>query len=91
VLRGARRDEIRQEDVLAHLPIDGAPPRIGPHVSLREARRQFERDYIASVLERHSWRMSEAARTLGIERANLYRKTRQLGIVRRSPDASVAS
>jgi transcriptional regulator of acetoin/glycerol metabolism len=26
--------------------------------------------------------MSEAARALGIERANLYRKTRQLGIVR---------
>jgi DNA-binding NtrC family response regulator len=29
--------------------------------------------------------MSEAARTLGIERANLYRKTRQLGIVRAAP------
>ena len=28
--------------------------------------------------------MSEAARTLGIERANLYRKTRQLGIMRRA-------
>jgi transcriptional regulator of acetoin/glycerol metabolism len=26
--------------------------------------------------------MSEAARTLGIERANLYRKARQLGITR---------
>jgi transcriptional regulator of acetoin/glycerol metabolism len=36
------------------------------------------------VLERHRWRMSEAARTLGIERANLYRKTRQLGIMRRA-------
>jgi DNA-binding NtrC family response regulator len=82
---------IRQEDVLAHLPIDGALARVPPEVSLREARRQFEREYIASVLERHRWRMSEAARTLGIERANLYRKTRQLGIVRRSPRASVAS
>ena len=74
---------VRQEDVLAHLPIDGAFARIPPQVSLREARRQFERDYIASVLERHRWRMSDAARTLGIERANLYRKTRQLGISRR--------
>jgi DNA-binding NtrC family response regulator len=70
--------------VLAHLPMDGGFTRIAPHVSLREARRQFEREYIASVLERHRWRMSEAARTLGIERANLYRKTRQLGILRRS-------
>jgi DNA-binding NtrC family response regulator len=88
---GASADAaIRQEDVLAHLPIDGAFARIAPHTSLREARRQFEREYIASVLERHRWRMSEAARTLGIERANLYRKTRQLGIMRRA-GAPIAS
>lgn len=91
VLRTAGSGAIRQEDVLAHLPLDGAFARMGPAVSLREARRQFERDYIASVLERHRWRMSDAARTLGIERANLYRKTRQLGIVRRGSDTRVAS
>jgi DNA-binding NtrC family response regulator len=73
---------VRQEDVLAHLPIDGAFGRVDLTASLREARRRFEREYIAAVLERHRWRMSEAARTLGIERANLYRKTRQLGITR---------
>ena len=73
---------VRQEDVLAHLPIRGGFTRPDLTASLRDARRQFERDYIAAVLERHHWRMSEAARTLGIERANLYRKTRQLGIVR---------
>jgi DNA-binding NtrC family response regulator len=84
VLEAATNGSVRQEDVLAHLPIDGAFARIAPHVSLREARRQFEREYIASVLERHRWRMSDAARTLGIERANLYRKTRQLGIMRRT-------
>lgn len=91
VLHDASAGPIRQEDVLAHLPIDGGFARIAPLVSLREARRQFEREYIAAVLERHRWRMSEAARTLGIERANLYRKTRQLGILRRSPAASMAS
>jgi DNA-binding NtrC family response regulator len=84
VLRSAPAGPVRQEDVLAQLPIDGAFARIAPEISLREARRQFEREYIASVLERHRWRMSEAARTLGIERANLYRKTRQLGILRRT-------
>ena len=47
--------------------------------------RRFERDYIASVLESSGWRMTEAARILGIERANLYRKTRQLGITRLKP------
>lgn len=75
-------DIVTQEDVLAHLPIDGAFARFDLTASLRDARRRFERDYIAAVLERHQWRMSPAAQTLGIERANLYRKTRQLGIVR---------
>jgi two-component system, NtrC family, nitrogen regulation response regulator NtrX len=73
---------VTQEDVLAHVPIDGAFSRRDLTASLREARRRFERDHIAPVLERHQWRMSEAARALGIERANLYRKTRQLGIAR---------
>jgi DNA-binding NtrC family response regulator len=81
VLSGAG-PTVTQEDVLGHVPIDGAFARVDLTASLREARRRFERDYIAAVLERHHWRMSEAARTLGIERANLYRKTRQLGIVR---------
>jgi DNA-binding NtrC family response regulator len=78
---------IRQEDVLADLQQLEARPR-GAAVSftnLREARQSFERDYIASVLEASGWRMTEAARILGIERANLYRKTRQLGITRLKP------
>ena len=73
---------VTQEDVLAHVPIEGAFTRWDLTAGLREARRRFERDYIAAVLERHQWRMSDAARALGIERANLYRKTRQLGIAR---------
>jgi DNA-binding NtrC family response regulator len=76
---------VTQEDVLAHVPIDGAFARLDLTATLREAKRRFERDYIAAVLERHRWRMIDAARTLGIERANLYRKTRQLGIVRVPP------
>ena len=72
---------IRQEDVLAELQF--APRRPGTRLtSLREARLAFEREYIALVLQEHGWSMSAAARTLGIERANLYRKTRQLGITR---------
>ena len=73
---------ITQEDVLAQVPIDGAFTRWDLTASLREARRRFERDYIAAVLDHHQWRMSDAARALGLERANLYRKTRQLGIAR---------
>jgi DNA-binding NtrC family response regulator len=81
---------IRQEDVLADL--QHAPGRARPAVaiaSLREARLSFERDYISRVLEDQGWRMADAARVLGIERANLYRKTRQLGITRpKSPRQS---
>jgi len=76
---------VRQEDLLPAAPFEGLARRMTPVVSLREARRRFEREYIASVLEQHNWRMSDAARTLGIERANLYRKTRELGIQRGAP------
>ena len=81
ILREASGPIVRQEDILPTLPVEGMAGRT-PLVSLREARRRFEREYIAAVLERHQWRMSDAARTLGIERANLYRKARQLGISR---------
>lgn len=70
---------VRVEEVLAHL---GAPGQgaIAPHASLREARRQFERDYISAVLRRYNGRIALAARALGIQRTNLYRKARQLGL-----------
>ena len=76
---------------LAQLSFDGAFSRRAPSASLREARLRFERDYIAAVLEQHHWRMSDAARALGIERANLYRKTRQLGISRAMPAQAAVS
>ena len=86
-LAAASNNLIRQEDVLAEVQLDPAPVR--PAVNLRDARRQFERDYIASVLRDHEWQMRDAARALGIERANLYRKARQLGIpLRREPDTA---
>jgi DNA-binding NtrC family response regulator len=78
---------IRQEDVLADLQQPQTRPRATPRAlaNLREARQTFEREYISTVLEEYGWRMTEAARVLGIERANLYRKTRQLGITRLKP------
>lgn len=84
VLRDAS-GTIRQEDLLPVAALPGMVSRVPRGVSLREARRRFEREYIAAVLEQHEWRMSDAARTLGIERANLYRKARQLGIARCLP------
>lgn len=80
------RGVILQEDVLQHVRIDGAQSHGGPGTSLRGARRQFEREFIAAALQRNQWRMDAAARELGIERTNLYRKMKQLEITR--PDGS---
>ena len=73
-------DVIQIEDVLPALNLDRAPIRFAPSGQLREARLRFERDYISAVLQHHGWRMADAAETLGIQRPNLYRKARQLGI-----------
>jgi DNA-binding NtrC family response regulator len=73
-------DVIQIEDVLPALNLERAPVRFIPSGQLREARLRFERDYISAVLQHHGWRMAEAAATLGIQRPNLYRKARQLGI-----------
>jgi DNA-binding NtrC family response regulator len=77
---GAVGGSVRLEDVLERVPIEPvAAGHVGP-TSLREARLTFERRYIASVLSRHRGRMDDAARSLGLQRTNLYRKVRQLGI-----------
>jgi DNA-binding NtrC family response regulator len=76
-------DVIQIEDVLPALNldrIDRAPARVAPVGNLRDARLRFERDYISSMLQHHGWRIAEAAHALGIQRPNLYRKARQLGI-----------
>jgi DNA-binding NtrC family response regulator len=72
--------DIQVEHVLPALHLQRAPSRFAPSGNLREARLRFERDYIAAVLQHHAWRIADAAQTLGIQRPNLYRKARQLGI-----------
>ncbi len=73
---------IRLEDVLAHTQLDGAISPSGFDATLRQARARFERDYIAAVLQHHHGRIAEAARVLGIQRTNLYRKMRRLNLMR---------
>ena len=76
----ATSDLIPVESLLPTLRSERAPSTFTPEGTLREARQRFEHDYIAAVLEHHGWRMADAAQTLGIQRPNLYRKARQLGI-----------
>jgi two-component system, NtrC family, nitrogen regulation response regulator NtrX len=68
------------EDVLANVRLEGAEALGRPSGTLREARERFERDYVAAVLQHHRGRMGDAAKELGIERTNLYRKIKQLNI-----------
>ncbi len=48
--------------------------------TLRQARDQFEREYVERVVEACGGNMSRAARVLGLERSHLYRKLRALGL-----------
>ena len=80
LVRAAVGGTVRLEDVLDHIPVEPVTRARAGAGSLREARQSFERHYIASVLNHHRGRMEEAARSLGMQRTNLYRKVRQLGI-----------
>ncbi|MCU1386011.1 MAG: nitrogen metabolism transcriptional regulator, NtrC, Fis Family [Acidobacteria bacterium] len=73
---------IALEDILSHVKLDGAAGLISSGGTLKQARSRFEKEYIATVLEQHRGRISEAARTLGIQRTNLYRKMRSLKVNR---------
>jgi transcriptional regulator of acetoin/glycerol metabolism len=57
----------------------GAPP---PDLPLRELLELTERTAIERALEAAGGTVSEAARALGLDRANLHRKMRRLGIDR---------
>ena len=52
--------------------------------SLRDARRAFERDYIAIRLRENGWNVSKTAEDLKIERSHLHRKIKSLNVELRS-------
>ena len=74
------RGSVLLEDVLLNVRLDGADAMGRARGTLREAREEFERNYIVSVLQHHHGRMGAAASELGIERTNLYRKIKQYNI-----------
>lgn len=73
---------IALEDILVHVKLDGGAGLFSSGGTLKQARSKFEKEYIASVLDQHRGRISEAARSLGIQRTNLYRKMRSLKVAR---------
>jgi DNA-binding NtrC family response regulator len=74
------RGVVSLEDVLAHVRFDAATAIGRSEETLRQARERFERDYVAEVVQQNRGRIGAAARQLGIERTNLYRKLKQLNI-----------
>jgi DNA-binding NtrC family response regulator len=80
------RGMVLLEDVLANVRLDGAEGVGRARGSLKDAREQFERDHVTAVLQHHKGRMGAAAKELGIERTNLYRKIKQLKIQWTVPD-----
>ena len=73
---------IALEDILPNVRLDGGPATVSAGGTLKQARARFEREYIAAVLEQHRGRISDAAKALGIQRTNLYRKLRSLRVSR---------
>jgi two-component system nitrogen regulation response regulator NtrX len=53
-----------------------------PKSSVQEARESAERDHIQRALDAANWNVSSAARALGMERTNLHKRMRALGVSR---------
>jgi two-component system nitrogen regulation response regulator NtrX len=57
--------------------------RLEPWFNLKDfrlAKRQFEREYLRRRLEENDWNVSQTAREIGIERAYLQKKIKELGL-----------
>jgi DNA-binding NtrC family response regulator len=70
--------------VEAILPQQSSPPTAGSgsttNGTLAERVDAFEREVMLAELKRHSYRMTETAKALGLERSHLYKKCQALGI-----------
>lgn len=54
----------------------------GVRSSVQEARESAERDHLLRALEEANWNVSGAARALSMERTNLHKRIRALGLTR---------
>ncbi len=51
------------------------------HLPFKEARKQFEYDYLKAMLQAHNGNVSQTAEQIGMERSHLHKKVKALGIV----------
>jgi two-component system nitrogen regulation response regulator NtrX len=67
---------------LDSVPIEISAPSIPAAAGLHGVRDAAERDRIVQALEQTNWNVSGAARLLGVERTNLHKRIRSLGLSR---------
>ncbi len=89
---GEENKEIQADDLKPHLnegvPISTASFSAAPKgavalttgQSLKDAKADFEREYIVQALKDHDWNITKTAQTLGIERSYLHRRMNSFGI-----------
>jgi two-component system nitrogen regulation response regulator NtrX len=53
--------------------------------NLRDARQEFEKEFILRTLREQDWNISKTAHVLGIERSHLHRKIKSYGIEAEAP------
>jgi DNA-binding NtrC family response regulator len=82
VLILAEADPIGPDDVRAALPAPARSPaeRIPAEGALRDVVDAFEREVIRDRLRAHAGHVTNAAKSLDLERSHLYKKCKQLGI-----------
>jgi two-component system nitrogen regulation response regulator NtrX len=65
------------------IPLEIRADRAAPPSGLHEVRDSAERERIRRALEEADWNVSAAARSLGIERTNLHKRIKALGLARK--------
>jgi two-component system nitrogen regulation response regulator NtrX len=68
----------------AAIPLELRMPQrdTGARTSVQEARESAEREHVMRALDEAGWNVSSAARALGMERTNLHKRIRALGLAR---------
>lgn len=68
--------------VSGNAPVVAPPAALdAPHLTIRSAERESERQFLSAVLAQHQWRRERAARALGISRTTLWRRMREAGLI----------
>jgi two-component system nitrogen regulation response regulator NtrX len=77
-------DQLKDETLSMQFQGDAAQSQAGCQSgqakNLRDARQEFEKEFILKTLKEQDWNISKTAQILGIERSHLHRKIKSFGI-----------